>query len=358
MKMKKILWMAVVAMMPLVACSKAATKGSAGAESQAVAEKANLGFLEKLGVDVSNIHTLGDPNDSVDYNDIKTLTVDQVLALVPMARTEPREMLEDWYDLVSARALPGGYTMLLFSVQTGDDSSEEMLGIYDKDGKLTDMMQLGDMEGFVVVDWPDASKQGTAQATDIKLRFDKPNEMTIEQTDKEGSWTVDEESRPSELTNLKWLLQTVRRYAIDDEGHLKLIEEKEVKREGTVAPDCDPKNIENTIWKLSMLPIGDPGRVDLLNERANELIKKHGKATFDEEMAPAVQMVLEDYYKSNPETVLMWVYNHRNEENVIVEQLKGLFTEGGHDKKMLAEFIGQLPDKTVKDYLSGLTARW
>ena len=43
MKMKKILWMAVVAMMPLVACSKAATKGSAGAESQAVAEKTDLG---------------------------------------------------------------------------------------------------------------------------------------------------------------------------------------------------------------------------------------------------------------------------------------------------------------------------
>ena len=36
MKMKKFIWMAVVAMMPLVACSKAATKNSAGAESQAV----------------------------------------------------------------------------------------------------------------------------------------------------------------------------------------------------------------------------------------------------------------------------------------------------------------------------------
>ena len=36
MKMKNFIWMAVVAMMPLVACSKAATKNSAGAESQAV----------------------------------------------------------------------------------------------------------------------------------------------------------------------------------------------------------------------------------------------------------------------------------------------------------------------------------
>ena len=355
----------IAAIATLLACSNA--NGSSGntnqsAQAEAVPAKADLGFLAKLGVDVSNIHTLGDPSDTLEYSDFKTLNVDQVLALVPMAvRTVDREHLEDWledcYDIVSARALPGGFTMLLFSVQTGDDSSNEMLGIYDKEGNLTDLMQVGDTEGFIVEECDEAFTQGTAQVTHIKFRFDKPNELTIDQTDEEGSWKDDGERVLRELVTVNWLVQTMRRYSIDDQGHLKLIEEKEVKREGKVAPEKDPQNEKNIIWNLSMLPMNDPDRVDRLNAKANEFIQKHGRAAFEEDNGAFV-MAVEEYYNSNPEALLMWIYNHRNDDNVIAGMFKDLFVGLCRDKSLLVQDIEQLPDKTAKQYFKDLTSQW
>lgn len=354
MKMRNLLLLAALALMPLVACNASSSENKAETTTEASASgnklPLDLTFLKNMGVDVEKIRDIEHKNENFVAAD---LNEEQIRKLLPMkAYMNADEFIQDHY-IKGAKALAGGFTMLLYGIETGDDASNELLAIYDKGGKLTDYMQLGDYDAFIVGEADDGYTKGTAEVTTTEITFPSPSEFIMDRTDKEGSWTRDDENGYSELTDLKWLVQTVKRYTVDNKGHMTLVEQKEVKREGNVSPDYDP-----TFDDLYMLPMSTPDRIDRLNNAINDRIKKQGREAYLEEMPYNVQMVAGEYYAGNPEGMLMWIYKNRNTPSMIVEHLKEAFVYGWLDKSMLDQVIEEMEDTAAQDYVYDLTRQW
>ncbi|MBR5101921.1 MAG: hypothetical protein IK092_02210 [Muribaculaceae bacterium] len=353
MKTKHLILLLAMIFTPLVACSS--SNGEKKVETQANATDNNilpldLGFLEKVGVDVSKVGDICDIKDYADLNE------EQVIKLLPMlSRMNQDELIRDYY-IKGARALSGGLTMLLYSAETGDDSTTELLAIYDKDGNLTDYMQLDDWDQFEPFDFDDEFTKGKAHVTDTKIIFTSPSEFTLDETVKESSWERKDDDTPILrcLTDQKWLVETVKRYSVDKEGHMALVEDKVVKSEGDVDPDF--KN--DPIWKLYKLPAFDPSRIDLFNNLANDYIKKEGRQAFDDDNNYVTEVIVGECFAGNPEALLNWIYKNRDKKTVVADYLKRLFTSGTLDKSVIDQEIGKLADKNVKNYLKALTANW
>ena len=354
MKVKKMVLLMALTITTLVACNATSSENKAETATAASATGNNLPldltFLKNMGVDAEKIHDINDKNENFDFAD---LTEEQVLKLLPMvARKDVDEINREHY-IKGAKALAGGYTMLLYGVETGDDSSTEILAIYDKDGKLTDYMQLGDYDAFIIGEADDEYTKGTAETVETKITFTSPSEFTIDRTDNEGSWVRDKEGQIGNITDLKWLVQTIKRYTVDDKGHLTLVEQKEVKREGNIPPDYD-----STFDDLCMLPMSDGKRIDRLNKAINEKVKKQGREAYLEDMPYNVSMVVAEYYACDPEGVLMWIYKNRETPNMIVEHLKQNFTSGWLEKSVLNQVIEEMEDTPAQDYIYDLTREW
>lgn len=353
MKVKPLILLMAITITPLVACNASSSENKAETANEVSVTGSNLPldltFLKNMGVDAEKIHDINDKNENFDVAD---LNEDQIRKLLPMTAYNADEFNHDHY-IKGAKALAGGFTMLLYGIETGDDSSTELLAIYDKDGKLTDYMQLGDYDAFIIGETDDGYTKGTAEAVDTKITFPSGSEFTIDRTEKEGSWVRDEEDGYSELTDLKWLVQTVKRYTVDDKGHMTLVEQKEVKREGNVSADYDP-----TFDDLYMLPMTTPDRIDRLNKAINEKVKNQGREAYLEDMPYYVSMVLSEYYAADPEGLLMWIYKNRETPNMIVEHLKQNFTSGWLDKSVLNQVIEEMEDTPAQDYIYDFTRDW
>lgn len=353
MKMKQLILLMVLTITPLVACTATGNenKSETAAEASTIGNNLplDLTFLKKMGVDVEKFHDNNDENMNFDVAD---LSEEQVLKLLPMvSRKDADEILHEHY-IKGVKALAGGFTMLLYGIETGDDASTELLAIYDKDGKLTDYMQLGDYDAFIIGEANDDDTKGTAEATTTKITFPSPSEFIMDRTNKEGSWTYGENGF-SELTDLKWLVQTIKRYTVDNQGHMTLVEQKEVKREGNVSPDYDP-----TFDDLYMLPMSTPDRIDRLNKAINDRIKKQGREAYLEDMPYMVSETVGEYYAADPEGMLMWIYKNRETPNMIVEHLKQAFVYGWLDKSMLDQVIEEMDDTAAQDYVYDLAMQW
>ena len=148
MKLKNLILMAAVTTMPLAACNASGSGNNTASEQAAPAaaapEKPDLGFLTAMGLDVSNLNII---NDVWEFTaDMIDLNKDQALKLLPMAQfLFDGDIYDGRYYITAAKALPDGYTMLLYGWETGDDASLQMMAIYDKGGNITDFMQLGNM---------------------------------------------------------------------------------------------------------------------------------------------------------------------------------------------------------------------
>ena len=190
MKMKNLILLSVIALMPLMACNANGTNSNAAEQSAPAAaapQKPDLGFLKKLGVDVSQLQTMGDKYDSDQQWELTALTDEQVFSLLPMVKNMNDGEIEGGYYLEAAKAMPEGHTMLIFAVEYGD-SGAELMGIYDRDGNLTDLMQLGDIREFSTVQCNDEMTQGTAQVTHTTFKFNSPSEFIIDKTVKVADW--------------------------------------------------------------------------------------------------------------------------------------------------------------------------
>lgn len=357
MKMKNLILLMALAFSTVVACNASSAESKVAASASAPASSnlpLNLGFLEKIGVDVSKILELS--NNDREFFD-GTLEKEQVLTLLPMLSRMSTDELDRDYNIRGAKALSHGLTMLLYSVETGDDSTTELLAIYDKDGVLTDYMQLEDWDGFAVLQCDASFDKGLAEVTDTKLTFASPSEFVLDETVKEGSWhrEGDDGSISSDLTDLRCLVQTLRRYSIDDKGHMALVEEKVVKREGKFAPESE----RNPIYYFYRLPASDHSRIDRLNEMVNERIAQaSSEEEFEEENGFVIQMVVGEVFAASPDALLNWFYKNRKTKSALVGYFKSIFADGWVEKSVLDQEIDKLPDAAAKKYLKNLTASW
>ena len=359
MKMKQLFLMAAIATMPLVACNASDTSTNAterAATTDVATAKPDLGFLKKLGVDVSRLQAIGDKYDSDQQWEATVLNDEQIIALLPMVKSMNDVEIEGGYDIEAAKAMPGGHTMLIFAVEYGD-SGAELMGIYDRDGNLTDFMQLGNIREFSTVQCNDEMTQGTAQVTHTTFKFNSPSEFIIDKTVKVADWkrAPGDEALPSNFTKVHWLVQTLDSYEVDDQGRITLVDEKEVKRQGEVDPDVERWN---GIARLGQLPASDPNRIERLNDKANELYKQLGRGDYDADPSYHIQMVLAEYFDSNPQTLLQWIYNYRGKKTLLVEHFEQIFANGWRNKFTLVKAIEQMRDPDAQQYLNDLTAQW
>lgn len=359
MKMKNLILMAAIAMMPLVACNANGASSNAteqAAPATAAPEKPDLGFLTAMGLDVSNLNIINDVWEfSVDWID---LNKDQVLKLLPMAQfLYGGDIYDGRYSIAAAKALPDGYTMLLYGWETGDDASLEMMAIYDKSGNITDFMQLGNMGECSDIEQNEEYTQGRAQMTDVDLRFTAPGQFVLDKTVKEADWKYDhnDDNASREVTKVHWLVQTLQTYSVDGQGHITFNGSKQLKREGNVNKDYD---LDAEIGDLAHLPISDTKRIDKLNDLAGKLKKSLGDEAYADGPGNYVSSVVGDYFGTNADALLQWIYNNRDRENMIVTHLQQSVAYSDIYKSDLDKAIGQMTDKAAQQYLKQLTAGW
>lgn len=361
MKKKNLILMAAITMTPLMACTAGGANNNATAEQAAsgstAPSKPNLGFLEKAGIDVSKLEIIGDTYDTEvpmnEANEIIELEGEQLFKVLPMAQNMTEDALGGGgFDIHAAKALPGGYTLLIISSWSGDapDSNRELMAIYDGEGHLTDLMRLGDIDEFMVTDQNEEFTQGQAEATSTVIKF-VPDGFTIDKTIKMGDWKCDTEvARPSQVTNVQWMVQTLETYGIDKQGQIMFKDRKELKREGEVKQDETSVQLD----QLSRLPMSDPTRIDQLNNLATSLLKKLGDEAYEDEVAFGVQMVLGEYFESNPQALLQWIFNNRAKEDMILPALQNNFANEYSSKSALGKALEQMSDKTAQKFLKEL----
>ncbi|MBO7608607.1 MAG: hypothetical protein J6S96_00185 [Muribaculaceae bacterium] len=361
MKMRYLILLMALTITPLVACN--ANNGSSDAAADQAAptaapDKPDLSFLAKLGLDVSNLTIIGDVwEPSAVFVD---LNKEQTIRLLPMAQFMnggEEQIYDGRYYLTAAKALPNGYTMLLYGWSTGDDSSLEMMGIYNRDGNITDFMQLGDMNEFSDNEQNDDYTQGRAQMTDTELKFTAPAEFTLDRTIKEADWQRDPNSEDGgrDITKVYWLLTTEKTYNVDDHGHVKLADQKELKRKGNLDNDYE---LFLQFDDLANMPISDVTRIDKMNDLANKTKQALGDERFDDTFAYRVISGVSEFFASDPDSLLKWIYKNRKRENLIVRCLMESIENSYIEKSMFDNAINQLTDNDAKQYLKELTATW
>ena len=356
MKMRNLLLLAALVLMPLIACNANGTSSNAGdqAAPAAAPAKPDLGFLKKMGLDVSKLQAI---DDSFDFEQEREFILLEekadIFKLLPMVESMGEE-IDAGYYIGGARALPGGKTMLLYSVEYGDGGTE-LMGIYDKNGNLVDFMQLGNCDEHMTIECNDDLTQGKAQITNTIMKFSSPDEFSIDKTIKVADWKRNKENGPTSFTKVHWLVQTLSTYEIDGQGRITLVDEKEIKRQGDIDPDYQRRN---AIVNLGHLPASDPNRIERLSKMANELYKQLGRGEYDDDPSYYIQQVLAEYFDSNPQTLLQWIYTNRNKKNLIVEHFEQIFANGWRNKYTLVKAIEKMRDPDAQKYLEDLTAQW
>jgi hypothetical protein len=232
-----------------------------------------------------------------------------------------------------------------------------MMGIYDKDGKLTDFMQLGNMDEFSDIEENEDYTQGRAQMTNIDLKFTEPGVFTLDKTVKEADWKRDPNSDDGrrEPTKVNWLVQILETYSVDDKGHMTLDERKEVRRQGTI-------NKEYESWvaihDLSRLPISDATRIDQLNDLAGKMKQSLGDQKYADDTGYIVTEAVAEFFGSNADALFQWIYKNRDRSNMIVNHLCKSVAYSYLSKSDLDKAIEQMTDKAAQQYLKQLTADW
>ena len=357
--MKNFILMAAIAMMPLVACNANGASTNAtdqAAPAAAAPEKPDLGFLTAMGLDVSNLNIINKVWEfSVDFID---LNEDQALKLLPMAQfLNDGDIYDGRYYIIAAKALPDGYTMLLYGWETGDDASLEMMGVYDKDGNITDFMQLGNMGEVSDIEQNEDYTQGRAQMTNIDLKFTAPGVFTLDKTVKEADWKRDPNNDDGvrKATKVYWLVQTLETYSVDGKGHIVLDERKQLKREGTL-----DKEYESwiPINDLSRLPMSDATRIDKLNDLAGKMKQQLGDQQYADGTSYIVISAINEFFATNPDALFQWIYKNRDRNNMIVGHLQESIANSYLEKALLDKAIDQMTDKAAQKYIKDLTAGW
>lgn len=359
MKMKTFILMAAIAMMPLLPCNAYGASTDATEKSAPAApQKPDLSFLTTMGLDVSNLAIINDVcESSFDFID---LNKEQVLKLLPMAQFlygGEIEIYDGRYYIYAAKALPDGYTLLLYGWETGDDASLQMMAIYDKDGNITDFMQLGNMGEFSDIEQNDAYTQGRAQMTNVDMKFTAPAVFALDKTVKEADWerNPNNEDGRREATRVYWLVQTLETYSVDGKGHIVFDGRKDIKRQGTLDKEYE---LWTTIYDLSRLPMSDATRIDKLNDLAGKMKQMLGDQQYDDGTAYIVISAINEFFATNPDALFQWIYKNRDSNDLIVRHLQESIVNSYLDKALLDKAIGQMTDKAAQKYIKDLTASW
>lgn len=353
MKKKHLLVLIAFAIVPLMACTSTSDANKQAAIAHEQAEPIHLAFLDELGVKSSMIKVIDDGICSDDNVETVTLEEGQASALLPHVKRmiDAEGNLEGNFWVEAARALSGGYVMLLMGQEYGDDANE-MIAVYNPEGQLTDWMNLGNWNEFSTVQCDDEMTHGQARVTRTSLDFESSSEFVITKEVKLVDWTrpASQQELPTNFTKQYWKRSNTMRYAVDGEGHISLVDSK-AQVDGIVPQD---DIITDELVSIAYLPVSDKSRIDRLNEKAIELLRTYP----DSDWFYLLKAVLSNIYMSQPQELLQWIYDHRKDSQQIVSIFDQLFSDGWYEKSVLVDDIRHMTDAAAKQYLEELTAQW
>jgi len=331
-----------IAMMVAVLAASAATPGS------------SLGFLSRVGVDVTQLYRLPDHVD-LSQDDISYYRMDVKMGkLLENVRhfsyyfEVTNDGMEGVYSIAGVRDYGDGRILVLYSVEYGDGGNLE-LASYNSLGQLVDFVDLGygrDGTAYNIDDDP-ASDMSVYTTRSLEL----PNDSVIVVREAQQVVPI----RLSEWTDKDVLgrVDKTVRYAINSLGQLRLLD-IESTHSGTYIEDSH--RFED-IRDLHYYPVSQYERIDRLNQMAvrPDVVKDMARDEYShahyELYHAATDMIM-----TNTVQVILWMARHRD------NNLEKVFANCAHsgliDVGMIRNELKKLPSAAMRTRMGRMLDKW
>ena len=337
-------------MLVMMAACGSATAG----DSTSSASNKTFAFLRELGLNVDQI-TQFNNDGPISFDSIVELNKEQEEVLLKKVgnpfRMEDGE-IEGSFSLLGIRALPAGYTLILYSVEFGDGSSR-IFAIYDSEGNTTDYLDTGYWTDQHGIEASDDYTTGESYGDNTQCVFDSPTTMKLERKFNRYSWKSNKENYEQEMVKEFWRIEKEYLYRITDKGTFELADIK-TRQSGPVEPEMALlEEISDMSYYTGI------SALDHLNELALRPDVKQAAAAPEGQASYRLQGIVEEWYRTKPEQLLEWMSQHRDlSKNAVTGILEQCFSTGWISKESLIKIIDNMPDGETKKYIEDLTAQW
>ena len=310
------------------------------------APAADVPFLRALDVEADNLHFTGNLNPADEESPMVQLTVPQMRALLPTF-TQENYADEAYFPsvcLAGVARLAQPYTLLVFVIEEGD-ASELDLGVYDRQGKLVDYAACGEtVEGFEVYA-DEAETRGVEYSGNSQVLVNASGTtITVKRLLGKYDFVEGDEETGRNYGRTHWEEYIDYVFTLSNAGHLTLKLPQRNRHDGDEWLQCD------IVADLNYLSANQEDAVDIINahmpDKANELVDG------------VLQAVLINTFNANPERLLYWLANHRDNNKRMLEVFESDFSDGLIPKFNLYKAIESLPDAGAHDYLMKVTGQW
>ena len=189
--------------------------------------KSDFTFLKKLGIETTGGIVLPDSIDRehidsrhdaafmLDFDKQAVPLLDEVLDLT--TNPDQRDVMN---YILGIKALPGYFTLVAYERAYGDGTAA-YVGIYDRQGRLTDFMNCGKWFREEPA-WQGEDNQCLVERRKSLLKFVAPGEFVIVRDQSLYSGIVDTTQFESTKTGCKWKIVNELHYRVDAQGHIML----------------------------------------------------------------------------------------------------------------------------------------
>ena len=353
--------MMAAAMLLSISC-KANKQASPDASGVAKVEtvKSDFNFLKKLGID---------PTDSLLMEE-RLETAPDKMVMLGLEENQRKALLGDVFEgeeadyggfyIVGVRALPNDYTLVVYHIEFGD-GSDGLVGIYDRNGKLSDCCQTGPWDFKMPETMNDDYTAGVMREEHNVLDMLSKNSFKVTNSVSTYDFVAGSADRDelgmNNFKKVKDLMSIAKEfnYSIDKNGRIKMEAPKMLDKKGVTANDLLLDEIDG----LFKAPKYDASILDKVNAIAAKPEVKASMGSEDDEFGYRLQSIVNRVFAMNPQGLLKWIASHRDlTKNQVVTIFESLFSEGAVDKYRLYQQIQKMPAGADKDYLEKLTGQW
>lgn len=274
-------------------------------------------FLNRLGIDERQLSLMAGHYTLDEASNYYPLESRQVIALldevIHWQYWMDQDLAEGGRSIEGIRPLPEDFTLVLFSTESGDGSTQEM-AVYDKDGLITDYVNMGywsGWNGYSIDDDPESEAQVTWTT---KFCFQDERHFIVERTETSAIW-ID-----GNMANVKPMGQMVKsfQYMVDGAGHLTLTG---ITRH--VEGEVIGKHYRfDDLSHITMYPTSDATRLDRLeslitsDDVAADINRAITDSDYYSDAAYQLKQAVWTLSEENPQQLFYWLYAHRNTEHL------------------------------------------
>lgn len=327
--------------------------------------KSDFTFLKKLGIETTGGIVLPDSIDRehidsrhdaafmLDFDKQAVPLLDEVLDLT--TNPDQRDVMN---YILGIKALPGYFTLVAYERAYGDGTAA-YVGIYDRQGRLTDFMNCGKWFREEPA-WQGEDNQCLVERRKSLLKFVAPGEFVIVRDQSLYSGIVDTTQFESTKTGCKWKIVNELHYKVDAQGHIMLERTVCNKSQNVPATSAFTDKVDEAIYLPRSL-----GQESL--DRLNRLATSSGMVRFEslDNATDAfngiydLALALSDRYQYDPQLVLSWMASHRGPGGSrLTRVFEFVFAYSMIPKEVLVKDIESMQDPEARRYIERLTAQW